>query len=178
MSAGQERNLGLRTHVDALLDIAGDVSNLRIVDLGCGEGHFARGLAARVPKSSASIHSLCRCRSSGSQQVAFVFCKREPKLFRCRPPWRTSLLSSFRYTMCRPLFSRQPFEEAKRLLRPSGRLYVAEPLEGAAVSPHPALSRRDASENKRADGACRIHQPQFEAAEIFHYDGASCIRRF
>ena len=39
-----------------MLDAAGDVSGLKVIDLGCGEGRFTRMLT----KSDSLVKSLCR----------------------------------------------------------------------------------------------------------------------
>src|ERR1700691_6604378 len=40
------RDLGAKSHLDALLSTVGAVSGLEVVDGGCGEGHLTRALAA------------------------------------------------------------------------------------------------------------------------------------
>src|ERR1700685_2706517 len=44
------RNLGAQSHLDALLATVGPVSGLEVVDVGCGEGHLTRALAALGPR--------------------------------------------------------------------------------------------------------------------------------
>ena len=39
------RDLGAKSHLDALLATVGKVEGLRVIDIGCGEGHMARALA-------------------------------------------------------------------------------------------------------------------------------------
>jgi ubiquinone/menaquinone biosynthesis C-methylase UbiE len=171
MSAGQQRNLGLRTHVDALLDIAGDVSNLRIVDLGCGEGHFARGLADKgaqvigvdplvvpMPEQRIATGSL-RILQAGAEAVPLPTAIADivTFIFSLHHVPATVLVAALR--------------EAKRLLRPSGRLYVAEPLAKGPLYylTQPFHDEMQVRTNAQA-ALAEFIQPQFEATEIFHYD--------
>src|SRR5688572_8703652 len=39
------RDLGVKSNLNALLDTVGNVAGLRIIDIGCGEGHMTRALA-------------------------------------------------------------------------------------------------------------------------------------
>src|SRR4249920_1220864 len=45
MTESSTRDLGTLSHLDALLATVGPVRGLRILDIGCGEGHLARALA-------------------------------------------------------------------------------------------------------------------------------------
>ena len=45
MTETRIRDLGAKSHLDALLATVGKVEGLRVVDIGCGEGHMARALA-------------------------------------------------------------------------------------------------------------------------------------
>src|SRR6202161_4948008 len=40
------RDLGAKSHLDALLETVGSVSGLEVVDIGCGEEHLTRALPA------------------------------------------------------------------------------------------------------------------------------------
>ena len=46
MTETRIRDLGTKSHLDALLATVGKVEGLRVVDIGCGEGQMARALAA------------------------------------------------------------------------------------------------------------------------------------
>src|SRR5271165_6750287 len=39
------RDLGVKSHLEALLATVGPVAGLRVIDIGCGEGGLARALA-------------------------------------------------------------------------------------------------------------------------------------
>ena len=47
MAESSIRDLGERSHLDALLATVGPVDGLHIIDVGCGEGQLARALANR-----------------------------------------------------------------------------------------------------------------------------------
>src|SRR6202023_1580284 len=40
------RDLGAKSHLDALLATIGPVQGMRVIDIGCGEGQLTRALAA------------------------------------------------------------------------------------------------------------------------------------
>ena len=119
-------DLGLQTHVGALTHIVGDLRGLDIVDLGCGEGVLGKELARRgarvtgidplmepVPEQKLADGSF-RILQSGGEAVPL--------------PSRSADLSIFLYSLHHMPALTDCLHEAIRLLRPSGRLYVAEPL--------------------------------------------------
>jgi ubiquinone/menaquinone biosynthesis C-methylase UbiE len=121
-------DLGIRTHVNALLHIVGDVGGLQIVDLGCGEGHFGRELAnkgARVTGIDPSIASLPKQSfASGTFRILQGSGEAVPL------PAASADLVTFVFSLHHMPGAALAacLHEAIRLLRPSGRLYVAEPL--------------------------------------------------
>ncbi|WP_291576384.1 class I SAM-dependent methyltransferase [Bradyrhizobium sp.] len=170
MSAGRQRNFGLRTHVDALLDIAGDVSGLQVIDLGCGEGYFARGLAAKgaqvigvdplvapVPEQRLATGSF-RILQAGAEAVPL--------------PAGMADIVTFIFSLHHvpPTALAAALGEAKRLLRSSGRLYVAEPLAKGPLYHLTQPFHDEMQVRTNAQAALgEFVEPEFEAAEIFHY---------
>lgn len=170
MSAGQQRNLGLRTHVEALLDVAGDVSSLRIVDIGCGNGHFARELASKgaevvgvdplVAPVSEQRLAIGRFRilQAGAEAIPLPAAMADIVTF----------IFSLHHVPGGILIA--ALREAKRLLRPSGRLYVAEPLAKGPLHHLMQPFHDETQVRTNAQGAlAQFIKPQFGTTEIFHY---------
>lgn len=121
-------DLGIRAHVDAVLEALGPVAGLDLIEVGCGEGQDARVIAAAgahvrgfdpfidgTERTTEGAGSFQRFRASAdalpvaersADVVLFVF----------------SLHHVPQSNLARAL------AEARRVLKPSGRLLVAEPL--------------------------------------------------
>jgi hypothetical protein len=155
-------DLGRRSHLDAVLAAVGPVAGLAIADIGCGEGALDRGLAAegaivtgydpfmppapRQPEGSGSWQLVqapadaLPAPDAAFDLVLFVF-----SLHHVPAPRLAGALA-----------------EARRLLRPTGRLYVAEPL---AEGPHQyivELFHDETAVRKAAAAALASHaEPHF-----------------
>jgi len=176
MAEASPRDLGAKTHLDALLETIGPVSGLDIVDVGCGEGHLTRALAAlgarvtgcdpfvsgtdwaphgggsfRLVKASAEALPLP---NAGTDLVLFVF--------------------SLHHVPGAKLDG--ALADARRVLRPSGRLYVAEPV---AEGPHQYIMElfHDETSVRRAaaEALARSAKPNFAGDYVSRYIDA---RRF
>jgi ubiquinone/menaquinone biosynthesis C-methylase UbiE len=176
MAEAFSRDLGAKSHLDALLATIGPVSGLEIVDVGCGEGHLTRALAAlgarvtgcdpfvsdvdwaphgggsfRLVKASAEALPLP---DAGADLVLFVF--------------------SLHHVPAAKLDG--ALAEARRVLRPSGRLYVAEPV---AEGPHQHIMElfHDETSVRRgaAEALARSAKPNFAGDHVSRYIDA---RRF
>src|SRR5580658_5525192 len=122
------RDLGAKSHLDALLETVGQVSGLEVVDIGCGEGHLTRALAALgarvtgcdpfVSETSWTAHSDGSCRLVKASADALPM------------PDGSADLGLFVFSLHHvPAAKLDPaLAEARRVLRRSGRLYVAEPM--------------------------------------------------
>jgi ubiquinone/menaquinone biosynthesis C-methylase UbiE len=126
-------DLGAVSHLDASLATVGPVDGLRILDIGCGEGHLTRALAKRgacvtgydpfIAETELIKHG------AGSYRLA-----KAPADVIPEPDHETDLVLfvfSLHHVAADKL--ERALGEARRLLRPAGRLYVAEPL---ARGPH------------------------------------------
>jgi len=121
-------DLGICTHIDAFLQNVGDVNSRQIVDIGCGEGRFGKELArrgARVtgidplmdPVEQQQIESGTYCLlQTGAQDIPLAAASADLATFM----FSLHHMPEGALVAC--------LGEAIRLLRPAGRLYVAEPL--------------------------------------------------
>ena len=121
-------DLGPVSHLDALLATVGPVEGLRILDIGCGEGALTRALAKRGARVTGYDPFITETglavEGTGSWRLA-----RAPADSIPEPDHEADLVLfvfSLHHVPREKL--RGAMAEARRVLRPSGRLYVAEPL--------------------------------------------------
>ena len=127
MTETRIRDLGAKSHLDALLATVGKVGGSRVVDIGCGEGQMARALAALgvdvtgydpfIEGTEPVAHGAGRFRlvKAGADAIPNRI------IGRSRPV----------YLLAPSRAGREARGRARRGaadLRPAGRLYVAEPL--------------------------------------------------
>jgi ubiquinone/menaquinone biosynthesis C-methylase UbiE len=136
------RNLGLMSHLDALRAIVGPVKGLRILDIGCGDGGLTRALAdlgAHVTGYDPFITETARAEhGAGSYRLAPAPADRIPE-----PDQQADLvlfIFSLHHVPAAGL--ERALAEARRVLRPEGRCYVAEPVAGRRASIHPGIVPR------------------------------------
>src|SRR5208282_6193393 len=122
------RDLGTVSHLDALTATVGPVAGLNIIDIGCGEGRLTRALAAlgaRVTGCDPFIAGTAWTEhGAGSYRLVKAAADAIPE-----PDHQADLVLfvfSLHHVPGEKLEA--ALAEARRLLRPSGRLYVAEPL--------------------------------------------------
>jgi ubiquinone/menaquinone biosynthesis C-methylase UbiE len=126
-------DLGRRSHRDALLAGVGPVAGLRIADIGCGEGALDRDLAAAgaiVTGYDPFIAPAARTAlGAGSWQAVRAPADALPA------PDGAFDLALFVFSLHHVPRAKLAgaLAEARRVLRPNGRLYVAEPV---AHGPH------------------------------------------
>jgi len=164
------RDLGTVSHLDALLATIGPVRGLRIIDIGCGEGALTRALAklgAQVTGYDPFIaEAALTPHGAGSYRLAKAAADTIPE-------------SDHKADVVLFVFSLHHVPEARlegalmqarRLLRPSGRLYVAEPL---AQGPHQYIMElfhdETAVRKAAAEALVRFARPRFAAHEILAY---------
>src|SRR5262249_32850611 len=127
------RDLGIRSHLDALLATVGTVDGLRVIDIGCGEGQMARALAALgadvtgydpfIEGTEAVAHGAGRFRLVRAAADAIPEADHSAVL----------VLFFFPFHHVPGARFAGAFAGAGRIRGPWGRLYVAEPL---AQGPH------------------------------------------
>src|ERR1700728_1477956 len=170
MTESSGSDLGAISHVDALLATVGSVDGLHIIDVGCGEGQLTRALAklgARVTGYDPFIaETELTEHGAGSYRLAKASAEAIPE------PDHEADLVLFVFSLHHVPEDRLEgaLVEARRLLRPSGRLYVAEPL---AQGPHHRLIELFHDETRvrkaAADALARFARPNFAADRIAAY---------
>jgi ubiquinone/menaquinone biosynthesis C-methylase UbiE len=164
------RDLGARSHLEALLDTVGPVQGLRVIDLGCGEGQLARALAklgAQVIGYDPFIAETApTALGAGSFRLGKAAADAIPE------PDHAADLVLFIFSLHHVPGAKLEgaLNEARRLLRPSGRLYVAEPLPRG---PHHYIIElfhdETAVRKAAADALSRFARPRFAADQVSTY---------
>jgi len=170
MAQSSSRDLGAVSHFDALLATVGPVAGLNIIDIGCGEGRLTRALAAlgaRVTGCDPFIAGTAWTEhGAGSYRLVKAAADAIPE-----PDHQADLVLfvfSLHHVPGEKL--QAALAEARRVLRPSGRLYVAEPL---AQGPHhyvvAPFHDETAVRKAAAVALARFARPHFAAAEVLSY---------
>jgi ubiquinone/menaquinone biosynthesis C-methylase UbiE len=164
------RDLGAVSHVEALLETVGPVDGLHVIDIGCGEGQLTRALAARGARVTGCDPFIDETawteHGAGSYRLIKAPADAIPE------PDRQADLVLFVFSLHHVPGDKldAALAEARRLLRPSGRLYVAEPL---AEGPHQYVMEpfHDETRVRKAAAAAlvRAARPQFAAAAVLGY---------
>ena len=163
-------DLGAMSHLDALLKTVGPVAGLRILDIGCGEGKLSRALArlgARVTGYDPFI-----AETGLTDEGDGIFELRRATADAIPEPDHQADLVLFVFSLHHVPGEKLKgaMEEARRLLRPAGRLYVAEPL---AKGPHQHIMElfhdETAVRRAAADALAHFARPAFPADHVLHY---------
>jgi ubiquinone/menaquinone biosynthesis C-methylase UbiE len=164
------QDLGAKSHLDALLATVGPVEGMRIIDIGCGEGQLTRALAklgAHVTGYDPFIAETEKLtHGGGTYRLAKAAADAVPE------PDGVADLVIFVFSLHHVPGAKLEgaLAEARRLLRPSGRLYVAEPL---AQGPHHHVIELFHDETvvrkAAADALARFARPQFAVDRIATY---------
>jgi ubiquinone/menaquinone biosynthesis C-methylase UbiE len=164
------RDLGAKSHLDALLATVGKVAGLRVIDIGCGEGHMARALAALGADVTGYDPFI-----EGTEPVAdgagrFRLVKASADAI--PEPDQSADLVLFIFSLHHVPGAKLQgaLAEARRILRPSGRLYVAEPL---AQGPHQYVMElfhdETAVRKAAAEALAHFARPRFAVDDISTY---------
>lgn len=169
-------DLGAKSHLDALLATVGPVTGLRVIDIGCGEGELTRAIAKLGAKVTGYDPFIAGTETTAYGAGSFRFVRAAADAIP-EPDHETDLVL-FIFSLHHVPGERLEgaLAEACRLLRPSGRLYVAEPL---ARGPHQYIMElfhdETAVRKAAADAIARFARPNFSAAQILTY---AEVRRF
>lgn len=170
MTESSTCDLGAVSHLDALLATVGPVTGLRILDIGCGEGALSRALAklgAHVTGYDPFIAGTeLTPVGAGSYRLVKAAADALPE-----PDGEADLVLfvfSLHHVPAAKLAG--ALAEARRALKPSGRLYVAEPL---AQGPHQYVMElfhdETAVRKAAAEALARFAAPDFAADRISTY---------
>jgi ubiquinone/menaquinone biosynthesis C-methylase UbiE len=163
-------DLGAKSHLDALLTTVGPVQGARVIDIGCGEGQMTRALAnqgAQVTGYDPFIAETAPAElGAGSFRLAKAAADAIPESDHAAD--LVLFVFSLHHVPAAKLEG--ALAEARRLLRPSGRLYVAEPL---AQGPHQYVMElfhdETAVRKVAAEALARFARPRFAADQIATY---------
>ena len=164
------RDLGAKSHLDALLATVGTVEGLGVIDIGCGEGQMARALAKLgadvsgydpfIEGTEPAVHGAGRFRLVRASADAIP------------EPDQSADLVLFIFSLHHVPGTKLQgaLAEARRILRPSGRLYVAEPL---AQGPHQYIMElfhdETAVRKAAAEALAHFARPRFAIDDISTY---------
>ncbi len=164
------RDLGAKSHREALLATIGSVAGLRVIDIGCGEGHMARALASLgadvtgydpfIEETQPTQHGNGRYRLVKAPADAIP------------EPDQSADLVLFIFSLHHVPGGKLEgaLAEARRILRPSGRLYVAEPLP---QGPHQYVMElfhdETAVRKAAAEALARFARPRFATDSVATY---------
>jgi ubiquinone/menaquinone biosynthesis C-methylase UbiE len=163
-------DLGVRTHVDAVFDVLGPVEGLEIADVGCGEGENPRREAARGAQVTGFDPFIegADWTASGSGRYRLVRATAD-----ALPLGDGSCdIVLFIFSLHHVPKAKLPaaLAEARRVLRPAGRLLIAEPLARGAS--HYVSSPFHDETAVRADAAAAIAAdaiPSFASHRTYAY---------
>jgi ubiquinone/menaquinone biosynthesis C-methylase UbiE len=170
MADSSIRDLGALSHLDALLATAGPVDGLHIIDVGCGEGQLTRALADRgahvtgcdpfIPETAWTTHG------RGSYRLVKAAADALPESDQSAD----LVLFVFSLHHVPAVKLKDALAEARRILRPSGRLYIAEPI---AQGPHQRIMElfhdETAVRKTAATALTNFAKPYFAEDRISNY---------
>jgi ubiquinone/menaquinone biosynthesis C-methylase UbiE len=126
--ANSIRDLGVRSHVDALLTTVGPVAGLHIVDIGCGEGQLTRALAERGAEVTGVDPFLAEMAWAEHGKGKYRLAKAPADALPLPDQSTDLVLFVFSLHHVPETKLKGSLTEARRVLKSSGRLYVAEPV--------------------------------------------------
>lgn len=163
--ADRGTDLGERSRPAAILAALGSVSGLRIVDVGCGEGQIAIRLAeagARVQGYDPFIAEGEVVAAGGGQyRLSAGRAQALPE------PDGSADAVVFCYSLHHipAPHMREALAEARRILKPGGRLLVAEPVAEGPAQYVMAPFHDESEVRAQAQGAIRAEAPAFASEE-------------
>ncbi|MGH7072913.1 MAG: methyltransferase domain-containing protein [Stellaceae bacterium] len=169
-------DLGRVSHLDALLAAIGPVGGLAIADIGCGEGALDRVLAARGATVTGYDPLIAgnerRREGAGSWRLVAAPADAIPV------PDGTFDLVLFIYSLHHVPAAKLDgaMAQARRILKPGGRLYVAEPVAQGPNQYIVELFHDETAVRRQAEAALQ----QYAAPQFAHiYEFAYCeLRRY
>jgi SAM-dependent methyltransferase len=163
-------DLGAQSHLDALLATVGQVQRLRVIDIGCGEGQMTRALAALGAHVTGYDPFIAGTELTAHGAGSFRLVKAAADAIPEPDGAADLVLFIFSLHHVPGAKLEGALREARRLLRPSGHLYVAEPL---ARGPHQYVMElfhdETAVRGAAAEALARFARPHFPTGQISTY---------
>jgi ubiquinone/menaquinone biosynthesis C-methylase UbiE len=164
------RDLGAKSHLDALLETVGSVSGLEVVDIGCGEGHLTRALAALGARVTGCDPFISEAGWTAHKSGSYRLVKASADALPMADAAVDLVLFVFSLHHVPAAKLDAALAEARRVLRASGGLYVAEPV---AEGPHQYVMELFHDETSvrtaAADALSRSARPRFAADRTSRY---------
>lgn len=163
-------DLGNMSQVEALLAAIGPVAGMRIIDIGCGEGQMARALAGLGAQISGYDPYIAG--TDWTEEGAGSFRLAQAPADAIPEPDGSADLVLFIFSLHHvpPGKHAGAMAEARRVLRPSGRLYVAEPLaEGPNHYVMEPFHDETAVRREAAAALARYAVPKFARERVLGY---------
>jgi hypothetical protein len=123
-----DTDLGRSSHLDALLATVGPVAGLGIADIGCGEGTLDSDLAARGATVTGYDPFIAGTERQGVGAGSWRLVRAPADAIPAPEAAFDLVLFVFSLHHVPAAKLAGALSEARRILRPTGRLYVAEPL--------------------------------------------------
>lgn len=163
-------DLGLREDVDALLEALGPIAGLAFVDVGCGEGRNARELAAAGARVSGFDPFIDGSDWTTQGAGSFRLVRASADALPLADGFADAVLFVFSlHHVPQPLLP-AALAEARRVLKPAGRLLVVEPLARGAGHYVSAPFHDETLVRAAAAAAIDAHAaPYFGARRILSY---------
>ena len=164
------QDLGVKSHLDALLATVGPVQGLRVIDIGCGEGALSRALAKLGAQVTGYDPFIAETKPTATGAGNFSLARAAADAI--PEPDQSADLVLFVFSLHHVPGAKLEgaLTEARRLLRPSGRLYAAEPL---ARGPHQYIIElfhdETAVRKVAAEALSRFARPRFATDHISTY---------
>ena len=164
------RDLGAVSHLDALVATVGPVAGLQIIDVGCGEGRLTRALAALGARVTGCDPFIAETAWTEHGAGFYRLIKAAADAIPAPDHAADLVLYVFSLHHVPGEKLEAALAEARRLLRPAGRLYVAEPL---AQGPHhyvvAPFHDETAVRQAAAAALARFARPHFATSQVLRY---------
>lgn len=169
--AGQPRELGEAGRPDALLMALGPVTGKRVIDMGCGEGLVARAFAA----AGAEVRGYDPFIASGewTDEGAGRYRLAQAKAQAIPEEDASADIVVFCYSLHHIPRAAMgaALAEARRVVKPGGRLCVAEPLAEGPSQYVMELYHDETEVRRHATAAIAAHvAPYFEREDLLFFD--------
>jgi ubiquinone/menaquinone biosynthesis C-methylase UbiE len=153
-----------------LLATVGSVDGLRVFDIGCGEGHLTRALAKRSARVTGFDPFMAPVSLTMEGAGSYELVRASADMLPMADGEADLALFVFSLHHVPAAKLEGALLEARRVLKPSGRLYVAEPIpEGAHQRAMELFHDETAVRRNAADALARYAYPKFAVDKVATY---------